>query len=140
VGLENKNKTPSPSRSFVQDPSAQRKWLETIRLMHQQPNADEQELNSIRDHIFYGVSLPLLSVPPPIVHSNTKAVLEHVDLVRARLLDYIDFGAVVRLPAGTQLLHGLQPLHVVVKPDKKPRLVIDLSRNLNAFLKYQYFS
>ena len=26
---------------------------------------------------------------------------------------------------------GVQPLHVIIKPGRKPRLVIDLSRNLN---------
>jgi hypothetical protein len=47
---------------------------------------------------------------------------------------------VIPLPADTKPQHGIQPLHVIVKPDKKPRLVIDLSRNLNQFLQYQYFS
>ena len=34
----------------------------------------------------------------------------------------------------------MQPLHVIVKEGKKPRLVIDLSRNMNDHLAYQYFS
>ena len=38
------------------------------------------------------------------------------------------------------LLFGVQPLHVIIKPEKKPRLVIDLSRNLNDHLDYEYFS
>ena len=33
----------------------------------------------------------------------------------------------------------IQPLHVIIKHGKKPRLVIDLSRNLNDHLQYDYF-
>jgi hypothetical protein len=33
----------------------------------------------------------------------------------------------------------VQPLHVIIKPGKKPRLVIDLSRNLNDHLRHERF-
>ena len=60
--------------------------------------------------------------------------------MRTRLREYIDFGAVSPLPPDTHCPFGVQPLHVIIKPDKKPRLVIDLSRNLNDHLRYEYFS
>ena len=50
------------------------------------------------------------------------------------------FGALVLLPADHPVPYGVQPLHVIIKEGRKPRLVIDLSRNMNAHLEYQYFS
>ena len=35
--------------------------------------------------------------------------------------------------------HLVQPLHVIIKDGKKPRLVIDLSRNLNHLLPHESF-
>ena len=46
----------------------------------------------------------------------------------------------VILPPHAACPYGVQPLHVIIKPDKKPRMVIDLSRNLNDHLQYEYFS
>ena len=52
----------------------------------------------------------------------------------------MQFGAVVQLPTDAHLTDdGLRPLHVIIKAGKKPRLVIDLSRNLNDHLEYEYF-
>ena len=54
----------------------------------------------------------------------------------------MDFGAVVRLPGDTAHPADdlrIQPLHVIIKTGRKPRLVIDLSRNLNDHLQYEYF-
>ena len=131
---------PPPISTGVADPAVQRMWMETIDLMLQQPGAKAAELETIRGYIQHGITLPFTSFPPFIFHSNTSSVRQHAALVRARLHDYMEFGAVIRLSAGTVPELGIQPLHVVVKPDKKPRLVIDLSRNLNQFLKYEYFS
>jgi hypothetical protein len=108
--------------------------------MEAQPNANHEELSVIRSHITDGVSLPFLSVPAPITYSNTPAVQENADAVRIRLREYIAFGAVRELPASHDTsAHGIQPLHVIIKEHKKPRLVIDLSRNLNSHLQYEYF-
>ena len=66
--------------------------------------------------------------------SNTPCVAQHADAVRTRLREYMQFGAVIRLPADTPLPSAdlsIQPLQVILKAGKKPRLVIDLSRNLN---------
>jgi hypothetical protein len=106
-----------------------------------QPGANIQELLTIRSYVTDGVTLPLLSIPPPIKHPNTPLVAEHADTVRARLTSYMEFGAVVHLPADVDLSSvSVQPLHVIIKPQKKARLVIDLSRNLNGYLQHTHFS
>jgi hypothetical protein len=61
--------------------------------------------------------------------------------VRKRVHEHIRFGVVVELdPITTDLADLLiQPLHVIIKAEKKPRVVVDLSRNLNTHLEYEYF-
>ena len=111
--------------------------------MRAQPDANLQELADIEAHITQGVSLPLVSTPTTVVYANTPTVLQHASAVRARLREYMDFGAVVQLPTDAHLADDslrIQPLHVIIKAGKKPRLVIDLSRNLNDHLEYEYFT
>lgn len=110
--------------------------------MRQQPGANQTELDEIQAHITDGISLPMLSTPPPISYDNTPTVAQHAPAVRARLHEYMQFGAVVELPADSSIVDEdlrIQPLHVIIKEGKKPRLVIDLSRNLNDHLEYEYF-
>lgn len=107
--------------------------------MASEPGTDLAELNEIRCFIKHGISLPLLAAPEPVSYSNTNAVDANASAVRSRLNDYIEFGAVEELPLNEQPIRGIQPLHAVIKPTSKPRLVIDLSRNLNPFLRIEPF-
>jgi hypothetical protein len=109
----------------VTAPGPQRLWLETIAAMRQQPNAEAADLQRIQDWITEGVALDLESLPAAIDHKNTPSVLRNADLVRARLREYMAFGAVVQLAADHPCPFGVQPLHVIIKEGKKPRLVID---------------
>ena len=124
----------------VQGPAERRMWLNTITAMAAEPDANTFELNLIRLWITEGVSLDFESDPSSIEYDNTSTVAQHADTVRTRLLEYIQFEAVVPLPSDHPLPYGVQPLHVIIKPNKKARLVIDLSRNLNPHLRYEYFS
>lgn len=115
-------------------------WHDTLNRMARLPGARCDILRDIAGWVEFGVQLDLVTVPQPVTHSNTLSVLHNADLVRVRLQEYIEFGAVVPLPDNAQCPFGVQPLHVIIKPGKKPRLVIDLSRNLNSHLRYEYFS
>jgi hypothetical protein len=134
---------PSAARlvtATVDSPTAQRHWLTTIALMGDEPAADADTLALIRSYITDGVSLPLLTEPTATAYTNTPTVDEHEDAVRARLQEYKEFGAVIELDSSTDTTGlRIQPLHVIIKEAKKPRVVIDLSRNLNSHLRYQYF-
>jgi len=137
--------TPSgvPTTPHVQGVEQQRHWLTTIARMRAQPGADLSELANIEAHIPQGVSLPLLRDPAAVAYTNTPTVIQHASDVRARLREYMQFGAVIQLPANTDVADSslrIQPLHVIIKAGKKPRLVIDLSRNLNDHLEYEYFT
>jgi hypothetical protein len=97
-------------------------------------------LQRVRSWVTYGVSLDILTPPADIDHSNTPTIDTHADIVRQRIAEYADFGAIAALPPGFPTPFGIQPLHMILKPGRKPRLVIDLSRNLNQHLAYEYFS
>ena len=134
--------TPPSLVPLVQGAAQQQHWLATIARMRAQPGADLRELADIEAHITQGVSLPLITSPSIDSYTNTPSVAQHADAVRKRLREYMQFGALVRLPAHTSLHDSslrIQPLHVIIKDGKKPRLVIDLSRNLNDHLQYDYF-
>ena len=115
-------------------------WRSTLDLMAEQSGADLALLARIRSWITDGVTLDLVSAPECIHHENTFSVIQEEAAVRLRIQEYIAFGAISLLPVDHPLPFGVQPLHVIIKEDKKPRLVIDLSRNLNDDLAYEYFS
>jgi hypothetical protein len=134
---------PSPEVRSVADvtaPDPRRLWHDTIAAMAREPGSVPADLRRIRDWITDGITLDLESLPTAADHSNTLPVLRNADIVRARLREYMEFGAVVRLAADHPCPFGVQPLHVIIKDGRKPRVVIDLSRNLNSHLEYQYFS
>lgn len=118
----------------------QQLWHSTLDAMERQRDADLPSLRRIRDWISSGVTLDLVTPPPPIFHENTYSVIQHADIVRTRIREYIEFEAITPLPDDHPLPFGIQPLHVIIKTGRKPRLVIDLSRNLNDNLEYRYFS
>jgi hypothetical protein len=127
------------SRANIRGPSEQRMWHNTLDLMALQPGADLPLLQRVRAWITDGVTLDLVSTPDCVHHENTFSVSQEQDAVRTRIHEYIAFGAIVALPADHPLPFGVQPLHVIIKEGKKPRLVIDLSRNMNDHLAYLYF-
>ena len=104
------------------------------------PAANIAELSMIKDWIRNGVSLDFSSMPSKIIYENTTTVIQNADIVKKRLEEYIDFQAIIALPSNHPCPYGIAPLHVIIKEGKKPRLVIDLSRNLNDNLVYEYFS
>lgn len=97
-------------------------------------------LQRVRAWITHGVSLDILTPPANIEYSNTPTIDTHADIVRQRIAEYSAFGAITVLPADHPTPFGVQPLHMILKRGRKPRLVIDLSRNLNQHLAYEYFS
>ena len=62
------------------------------------PDADTTLLRQIAAWVTDGITLDLVSWPPAANHDNTQSVLLNAGLVRARLQEYMAFGAVVQLP------------------------------------------
>lgn len=115
------------------------KWMNTIHRMHEAKALNEQQVTDLSAHILFGVSLSFDTQPSNLHFANTLSVTLYIKEVRQTLLDYIAFGAVEMIPSFPPPLM-VQPLHVIIKPGKAPRLVIDLSRNLNQHLPYTYFT
>lgn len=114
------------------------RWSNSINDMQNSGLFRESEIHEISEYIFYGITLPLSELPKPITFENTKSVYMHLDEVRNTLKEYMEFGAVEEIdpPPEPQLI---QPLHVVLKPGKAPRVCIDLSRNLNNLIPAKHF-
>lgn len=130
--------TPLPSslpRPDVRGPSHLPSWLAAIAAMETQSALPPSDLAAIRSHILDGVSLDFDPTPPPaLVFRNSLSVRLHADAVAARLDDYRRIGAAHPLPLSCPVPSHVQPLHVVIKDGKKPRVCIDLSRNMNDFI------
>jgi len=97
------------------------------------------DLDDLECHVEHGVRLLFdINGPPPAKHYiNSPSVHQHIDAIRARLREYIDWGAVTEVPTcDVTTDEHVHPLLAVVKPGKKVRICIDLSRNLNDFLNH----
>jgi hypothetical protein len=117
------------------------KWLSVIQQMRSSSKCSlsVSELDELQQHIQFGITLPLNSEPLNIHYNNTPTVNDNHSDVAERIQEYISIGAVQPLPISDTPPSLVQPLHVIMKEGKKPRLVIDLSRNLNSLLPHTPF-
>jgi Reverse transcriptase (RNA-dependent DNA polymerase) len=124
--------TPGTNAKILPDVESRKKtWFEAIERMR----IAGRNVSDVREAIECGVVLKPVTDPPIRKYSNTKALLHHVPFAETRLLEYIAIGAVEELREEPAIV---QPLHIVVKSDRKPRLVLDLSRNFNQYLEGTY--
>lgn len=131
------------TRSCIEQPHIQQRWSAMLAHMQRSPRYTQSELDEICSHIEHGVSLQFAEPgpPPPKQLPNSLSVYQHIDIVRARLLEYIDWGAISELPHSSSDTPTpyIQPLLAALKTGKKVRLCIDLSRNLNDTLEHRPF-
>jgi len=78
-----------------------------------------------------GIKILPSTDPEPTAINNTPAVQRRLPMCKERLCYYMEICALEELDEKPALL---QPLHVVERAGRKPRLVLDLSRNLNDLL------
>ena len=84
---------------------------------HHSPGVTISELHEITSFIRDGVTLSFTSTPPDIVYSNSLSVYANIDAVRARMKEYIAFGAVRQVypptstATATLLHHHVHHLH-----------------------------
>lgn len=117
------------------------KWLSAVQRMRVSSacTLSSSELDELESHIRDGITLPLDREPSNIHYNNTTTVDDNHSSVAERIAEYISIGAVQPLPSSAGVPSLVQPLHVIMKEGKKPRLVIDLSRNLNQLLPHTSF-
>jgi hypothetical protein len=112
-------------------------WLTVIEKFKAAHPERRAELDEAAEFLRTGVHSELQSQPPAIRYSNTPAVARHRVFVKERLDYYRDLGALAAVGQEDNF-DRIQPLHVIIKDGRKPRLVLDLSRNLNDHLpKYK---
>lgn len=108
-------------------------WLDVIDAFAAEHPAKVPELAEAAEFLRSGVHSELLSVPPAVRFKNTPAVARERVFVQERIDYYRDLGALAAIGQEDEF-DRLQPLHVIIKDGRKPRLVLDLSRNLNDHL------
>lgn len=123
----------------VRNIMSQKLWVATIEEMRLENALSSDLASTLTRWIVHGVDLDFISLPKPMDLPNTPSVAQHPEVVRECIKKYIAFGALDVLPSSFVPTKGIAPVHVVVLEGKKPRLVVDLSINLNGFLKYEYF-
>lgn len=118
-------------------PSARGFWSRAIDDLSALPGCNEAALENARRHILDGVKLDFPGGPPPHASfKNTFTFSRHSVVCAERMHEYMVLGA-LRVASGPPPPGGypyIQPLHAVVRPGKKPRIVVDMSRNCNEFL------
>jgi hypothetical protein len=118
-------------------PSAKDVWFKAIDGLSTLQDANLKLLNEARDHIAGGVKLGFSgALPPPRMYNNTQTFLRNASVCKQRLDEYIALGALrsASAPPPPGGYPYCQPLHAVLRPGKKPRIVVDLGRNLNDYL------
>jgi hypothetical protein len=88
----------------------------------------------ILDIIQHGYTIPFVSEPPPAYAVNNKSALSHSEFVR-KSIEKLLLSNVVRETSSSA--HCCNPLTVAM--GRKLRLVLDLSRFVNPYVKYAHF-
>jgi hypothetical protein len=113
-------------------------WLRQLDRLATLPGVDRGLLHEVRNMILHGVRAVFKNAerPPPRQYANTATFERNRGECMERMKVYADLDAVRKLnepppPGGYPYV---QPLHAIIKPGKKARVCVDLSRNLNDFL------
>jgi hypothetical protein len=95
-----------------------------------------KEADRRRTALIDGVDIEPLAEPRHEQLPNSHTVKRHLPLCKERRDYYLTINAIEALAAPPPIV---QPLHVVIKQGKKPRLVIDLKQNLNEEIEAEAF-
>jgi hypothetical protein len=110
-------------------------WTKQLDRLAALPGADVPLINRVREWVTGGIrSVFKDGPPPPAQYKNTKTFNDNLDVCLERLKVYRELGAI--RPADPPPPGGysyLQPLHAIIKPGKKARICVDMSRNFNEF-------
>jgi hypothetical protein len=102
-----------------------------------QAGGHAHDLARVKHALLHGVQIVTSADPDEEVLANTPSVRRHMQMCKERAQYYVEIGALELLEEEPAIV---QPLHVVTREGRKPRLVLDLSRNLNDLLDNEHFS
>ena len=107
-------------------------WRAAISAWSTSDPSRSAHCNRILDHIENGIPVDPSSMPIDKHIPNTPTINANTDSVRKQLDYYLLMGAIE--PCSRTDIAAVHPLHCVIKPDRKPRVVVDFSLNLNDYL------
>lgn len=132
-------KVTSPSTTFTKN--QRKKWNKLIcqyALLTPEVTLDQVQL--MKETIESGLRLNFTSIPEVKHIPNSQAIKDYKSVAKATIDSYIDLRKLELLPYTPDIV---QPLHIIIKPGRDPRIVLDLSRNCNEYLhapKFRYQS
>jgi len=124
---------PVANRLYSDSRSCLPHWLSSIAAWSSADPTKIDHCNRLRDCIINGIPIDPEPLPDDRAYANTTTVSDHIEAVRDKIKYYLAMGA-LRVTDRSSLA-AVHPLHVVVRPGKSPRIVLDLSKNLNELLK-----
>ena len=116
-------------------PGSKRRWLDQIDHLGKL-GADSEFISSTAANIARGVDPGLFARPRPGSWPNSSSVDKNFPACKQRFDEYKVIRCLEKLSAPPKICH---PLLAIVKPGKKPRLCLDLSRGFNEFVKKRRF-
>ncbi len=123
---------PESARFYSDASSCRPHWRSAISSWTTSDPSRSAHCNRILDHIENGIPIDPSSMPIDKHIPNTPTINANADAVRKQLDYYLQMGAVE--PCSRTDIVAVHPLHCVIKPDRKPRVVVDFSLNLNDYL------
>ena len=125
------------ARTVPDVPGAESAWREHISSLRSREGVVQESLSEAMGYISNGISAEISGRPTPGRASNSSSVRANLAACKERLREYDEVNAIRGpLPAPPKVVH---PLLAIVKPDKKPRLCLDLSRNYNDLVRKRKF-
>ena len=112
------------------------RWFQSLARVESSGFRHADYVRCTKQALIKGVSFDLTGEPLHVQLDNTPAVTKHMPMCLERAKYYMDIAALEILETKPDIV---QPLHVVTKTGRKPRLVLDLSRNLNDLLDHDSF-
>jgi hypothetical protein len=123
-------------------PGSRDRWRAQITRLRALPGARLDQLAEVEEFVEEGYKMRFKAGPPPPgQYGNTFTFRQHKGICMERLQVYEELGALHWLsePPPPGGYSHVQPLHAVVKPGKKARVCVDLSRNLNDYVVDEAF-
>ena len=116
-------------------PGTRANWLSQISRLADL-GADAEFTSSAASNVTHGVDPGLFTRPRPGSWPNSSSIDKNFPACKQRFDEYRAIRCLEKLSAPPRICH---PLLAIVKPGKKPRLCLDLSRGFNEFVMKRTF-
>ena len=120
---------PLPSRVYSDASSCKPYWRVAIAAWRQSDPTRADHCDRILDCIENGLPIDPNPLPKNKHLPNTPVIRQHAEAVRTQLQSYQASGAIEQCKRADII--AVHPIHAIVRPARKLRVVVDFSLNLN---------